>query len=120
MADIDPKRATFVRSEYRASIVSDDRINARYDGLARIVEINTNLNDVAAKALAQKIFNLNSGEVTVEEIVIEGTMELDTLIGANPMVRLTAPRFGLDGILCRITSVVTDYDQDITTLTVRG
>lgn len=119
MADLDNNRATFVRKEYRDFIAQDLTILNSFPS-ARSVTLQTNLNATDAQALANKMLADARNPRLVFEVEFEGTMELASLVGKNPMAIATFPRLAVDQLRCRIVAVTTDYEKNTTVVTVRG
>ena len=119
MAELDKNRATFVRKEYRDYIAQDLTVLNDFPA-ARSITLQTNLNGTDALALANKILADGKKPKLVFEVTFEGTMELDSLVGKNPMAIATFPRLVVDQRLCRVVAVDTDYDANTTTVQVRG
>ena len=117
--ELNPARATFVRKAYRDAIAQDFDVKANYPS-ARSVTIQTNLSGAESLALANKILQDGKVPKLSFEVTFEGTMELSTLVGQNPSVIANFPRLKTTGRAMRIVSVRTDYQENITTVTVRG
>ncbi|MEG8031897.1 hypothetical protein QP179_10040 [Sphingomonas aurantiaca] len=119
MATLDQNRATFVRKAYREYEAKDLTVRTTYPA-ARSLTLTTNLNAADAQALADKMLADAKKPMLAFEVTIEGTMELDRLVGQNPTAIATLPRLETSGRNMRIVSVRTDYETNTTTLTVRG
>lgn len=118
MATLDPNRAAFVQQEYRYEPAFDPNVKAR-NASARTVEINTNLNESDATALAAKILADNNTP-RVFEVVLEGVVFLDSFIGGVPTFIANLPKFSTDGNARKVMSFTTDFEANTTTIQVRG
>lgn len=118
MADFDPSTAEFIQQAYRYAIQSDASILAR-NPTARVVQIDTQLGGSGAAGLATKYLNANAAP-RAYEIVLEGVMFLDTLVGACPSFILNFPKFKTDNRPLKLISFTTDLEANTTTVQVRG
>jgi hypothetical protein len=118
MADFDTNRAAFVQQEYRRVTKTAPAVLAR-NASARVVQIDTQLDATAADALAAKYLAANSAPRGFE-VVLEGVMFLDTLVGACPSFIPNFPKFNTDGRSMKLMGFTTDADANTTTLQVRG
>lgn len=114
----DSNRAAFVQQPYRYEVAQDATVKAR-NPLARTLEINTNLDEPRATALAALYLSENKSP-RVFEVVLEGVMSLSSLSDGVPRFILDDPRFATDGRTLKLVSFTTDYEANTTTLQVRG
>jgi len=112
----DTNRASFVQQAYRYVTAVDNSIIAR-NPTAREVEINTNLNQASAQALANAYLADNK-QPRAYEVQIEGVIFLDTLADGVPRFILESPKS--DGRTLKLVGFTTDYETNTTTLQVRG
>ncbi len=108
-----------MRKEYRDFIAQDLTILNTFPA-ARSITLETNLNGADAQALADKMLADAREPALVFEVEFEGTMELASLIGKNPMAIANFPRLAVVNRTCRIVAVTTDYERNTSTVTVRG
>lgn len=108
-----------MRKAYREYEAKDFSVFTSYPS-ARSLTLTTNLNAADALALANKMLADAKKPMLSFEVTVEGTMEIDRLVGQNPTAIATLPRLETSGRNMRIVSVRTDYETNTTTLTVRG
>jgi hypothetical protein len=114
----DTNRASFVQQEYRYATAKDDSVLGRNPS-ARTIEINTNLDQTRAQALADAYLAENQ-RPRVFEFLIEGLMFLDTLADGVPRFIADAPSLATDGRPRKLVSFTNDFETNTTTLQVRG
>ena len=118
MATIDPNRAAFVKQEYRYAVQSDATVLAR-NSAARVVEVDTNMDEAAATALAAKYLAENI-KPRVFEVTLQGIIHLDAFVGGPPRYIPNFPRLATDGRVMKVIGASVDYDVGKTTVRIRG
>jgi hypothetical protein len=113
----DTNRAAFVQLPYRHVDATDNFVKARAV-TARSIEINTNLDEVRAQALADAFLAENNSP-RVFEIVLEGTDHVDLADGV-PRFIADLPKYKTDNRVLKLVSFTEDYEANTTTLQVRG
>ncbi|MGZ0071725.1 hypothetical protein ACT9ST_08465 [Sphingobium limneticum] len=111
-------RGTFVTQEYRTTIATNEAIKLRYPK-ARSVEINTQLNEAAAIALAAKVLSANE-QPEVFELEVEGIILPDAYKGGVPTYVPEFDKFGTDGREMKLVMFSSNLETGITTIRIRG
>jgi hypothetical protein len=73
----------------------------------------------SADALATKYLAANAAPRAFE-VVLEGVMFLDSLVGSCPSFAPNFPKLNTDGRAMKLIGFSTDFDANTTTLQVRG
>ncbi|MFI8666883.1 hypothetical protein ACIGGE_10650 [Qipengyuania sp. NPDC077410] len=115
---IDPERAAFIKHEYRYITAKNAAILGA-DKSARSVEIQANVNEATANSLAATILAQNAN-ARIYEVVIEGLIELDDLVGGIPRYIPEIAEFHTDGRSCLLLSYEADLETGLTTGKVLG
>ena len=118
MATLYPNRAAFVKQEYRYAIQSDATVLAR-NSAARVVEVDTNMNETAATALAAKYLAENN-QPRVFEVTLQGVVHIDAFVGGPPRYIPNFPRLATDGRAMKVIGATVDYNEGKTTVRIRG
>jgi hypothetical protein len=115
---LDPNRAAFVKQEYRYATKLAPTVLAR-NPAARVVEVETNLDEASATALANKYLAENV-EPRVFDVTLEGVIHIDAFVGGPPRYIPDFPRLATDGRAMKVISASVDYDAGRTTVRIRG
>lgn len=118
MPSLDPVRAAFVKEEYRTIAPSSPTVLAR-NPAARVIEVQTNLDEASATALANKYLAENV-QPRVFDVTLEGVIHIDAFIGGPPRYIPNFPRLATDGRTMKVINSSVDYDNGRTTVRVRG
>lgn len=118
MADLDPNRAAFVKREYRYFTSLDGDVLAR-NPAARVVEVDTNMDEGGATALAHSYLAENV-KPRAFELTMQGTISIDNFLACPPAYVANFPRLRTDGRTMKAIAVSIDYDAETTSLRVRG
>ena len=116
--DIDANRAAFVKQAYRYATGTEPLVKARNDA-ARVIEVNTNLDEATATALASKYLAEND-EPLVYEIEFEGVLDLSDFIGGPPRYIPDFPKLDTDGRAMKVFYAAANEQSNTTIVRVRG
>ena len=119
MAILDPSRATFVSSEYRYFTATDNPTLSTYAN-ARIVEIDSNMDETAATALANTVLAEWKVAKRNYEITLLQALRLEDLTTAPPSFTLTDARSNAAAVPARTLNVKMNYKLGTSTVTVRA
>lgn len=117
----DPERAALVTQAFRYKVISDNAVIAAYPN-SKIIEINTNLDEAGATALANEIFNASGKSARTFTVTVMGALTLEDFINGAPRYYVRFTRHE-DADASKIYSVIGAKIrpvQDQTELTVRG
>lgn len=118
MATLDPNRAAFVKEEFRYITQLDATVSAR-NNAARVVEVETNLDEAGATALAAKYMAENI-QPRVFEVPLQGVIHIDAFVGGPPRYIPNFPRLNTDGRTMKVIGASVDYGAGRTIVRVRG
>lgn len=118
MATLDPNRAAFVKQEYRYAIQTNAAVLAR-NSAARVVEVDTSMDEASAAALAAKYLAENV-QPRVFEVTLQGVIHIDAFVGGPPRYIPNFPRLATDDRTMKVIGASVDYDAGKTTVRVRG
>lgn len=121
---VDPARATLVVKEYRyaeaPAPTTGAAIRAKFDN-AKLIEIDTNLDQAGAQALANEIAATTSNFVRTFSVPFEDALYPEDFTGGAPRYFLDFPRHASAGPNAHtVVSATIDYFNDLTTVKVRG
>ncbi|WP_300115523.1 hypothetical protein [Sphingobium sp.] len=119
---IDVNRGAFVKEEYRFEERSAPEVLA-LQPQARVIKLETNLDLAAAGALADEIMDEHKHVAQAYEVVLAGVDVCDdqSFIGSPPTFTCNFPDWPVDQTdLLRVVSVVVDYQNWLTTITIKG
>jgi hypothetical protein len=119
--ELDPERASFVSQAFRYEVKTDSGVQALYPN-SKIIEINTNLDVVAAKALAMDIFNVSSKSARTFTVTVEGVLTLDEMVSGAPRYYLRFNRHDAadPSVIYTVIAAKVKHVAQTTELTVRG
>jgi hypothetical protein len=117
---IDPTRYAFITNEYRREYVRDTTIATRYKK-ARVLDLDTNMVGPVTTMLTA-MFAVIGAVRRRFEVFVAGTdiFDLDMLAGATLGITLNAPEHEANNLLCIVTRMIIDEDEDQTILEVWG
>lgn len=108
-------------SEYRHVTLTDVATKTKFSATAREIEWQTSLDEPAATALANLLFNSTKTYARGYEVVVEDVYTLDDFVAGFPRFTLAFDRHPAAGsaIYTAIAASI-DYGANRTTFTVRG
>lgn len=109
-------RSAFVLKEFRVKTARNYTLD---DDTSRTVEINTQLDEQSAIALANKVLAANEDPV-VFEVVVEGVLLFDAFANGMPSYVPDFPKFKTDGRQMKVVAFDSDLDANLTTIRIRG
>jgi hypothetical protein len=115
---IDPERAAFIKQAFRFVIAKDATILGA-DNSARSIEVEANVDEATATALATTILAQNE-DGRLYEVVIQGLLTLDNFLDGVPRYIPDIPELNTDGRTCRVISFECDLETGLTTARVFG
>jgi hypothetical protein len=111
-------RALFLKASYRYK----EAVNTTTQGLypdARVIELETNLSEADAQALADAYLAGFSPFVRVFEIEVDGVLPIADFITAPPTYTINLPVYSVAGLSGKAIAYAVDHSAQTTLITVR-